>query len=274
MTLGRRLVAALGLLATLLSAASAQAGSGGPLFLPLVLLAPAPAWPAVGGANVAERSHSAFLVDLHFTWAKGFADPDDRENPYGPWKNVDNQLDAFLQVQEGQPRVRHVLLRIPGGYTSPPLDRLDDFQARLEDLARHVRLRYRGPGQLQTVAYEIWNEPNLRAEWGWRNPSPTEYLSLLQAGYRGIKAGDPQALVVHAGLSTGGDYDDLAFLQAVYAGGGAVWFDVLGSHPYGGASPPDTKAGPIYFRRAEEQRAVMVQHGDEATPVWATEMGW
>jgi len=247
-----------------------------PIFLPLVTKNPAgpPAGSPGCGANVAERSHAAFLVDLGFDWAKGFADPGDRENPYGPWKNVDNQLDAFLALQDGEPRVRKVLLRVPGTLTSPPLDNLADFRTRLRDLAQHVRTRYREGGHLQTVAYEIWNEPNLRLEWGGKTPSPAAYVALLRAGYRGIKAGDPEALVVHAGLATGGNYDDLAFLRGVYENGGGAWFDVLGSHPYGGSSPPEVKGGPVYFRRVEEQRQVMRQYGDDQKQVWATEFGW
>jgi len=269
-------VLALVLLAAVVWPTSAWAAGPPPVFLPLVTRNPGGAHagsPGCGG-NVAERSHAAFLVDLGFDWAKGFADPSDRENPYGPWKNVDNQLDAFLAIQNGSPRVRNVLLRVPGTLTPPPLDNLADFRNRLRDLAQHVRVRYREGGPLQEVAYEIWNEPNLRREWGGQNPSPAAYVRLLKAAYQGIKAGDPEALVVHAGLATGGDYNDLAFLRGVYQHGGKAWFDVLGSHPYGGSSPPAVKNGPVYFRRAEEQRQVMVQHGDGQKPVWATEFGW
>lgn len=153
-------------------------------------------------------------------------------------------------------------------------------------------------------AYEIGNEPNLRAEWG-SAPDPSAYAQLLKIAYREIKAGDPGALVVSAGLApvsggTGADqYDDLSFLRVMYESGAADYFDVLGVHPFGFAYPPQTSpkgqvcgwndqvvtSGPVIergcravnglcFRRAELARAIMSEYGDADKPVWATEFGW
>ena len=159
-------------------------------------------------------------------------------------------------------------------------------------LAAHISDTWRTRGLL-TAAYEIWNEPNLDYEWGGR-PDAGQYTRLLQAGYRGIKAGDPLAIVVSAGLApTGGSaaevalarrlygadqvIPDLTFLRGMYRNGAQGYFDALGSHPYGGpdapATPPGASTGPIYFRRAEEQRQVMLSFGDQS-PIWATEFGW
>jgi len=227
------------------------------------------------GANVADAYFSVYLVDMGFDWAKGFADPADRENPYGPWQDVVNQLNWFLVEDEDGPRVRRVLLRVrSSGYTPPPLGSLSDFQERCHDLAAFVRANYKDDGSLETIAYEIWNEPNLKAEWGGHRPSPTGYVSLLAAAYQGMKSADPEAIVVSAGLATGGDYDDRAFLQGMYRAGGAAYFDALGSHPYGGNTPPQEKNSSVYFRRAEEQRAVMEEFGDTEAAVWATEFSW
>jgi len=253
-------------------------------FLPLIARQPTPTptptpTPPPGhlgyGANVADAYFSYYLVDMGFDWAKGFADPADRENPYGPWQNVANQLDQFLADGGDGPRVHHVLLRIrSSGYTPPPLGNLSDFQQRCHDLAAFVKANYKENGPLETIAYEIWNEPNLKAEWGGHMPDPAEYVSLLAAAYQGIKSADPEAIVVSAGLATGGDYDDCAFLRGMYQAGGAAYFDALGSHPYGGNTPPDEKNSRVYFRRAEEQRAVMEEFGDTETPIWATEFSW
>jgi len=224
---------------------------------------------------VADLGSSLYVADMGFDWAKGFADPADRDNPYGPWQNVVNQLDSLL-ANEGQgPRVRHVLLRIrSAGYTPPPLDSLSDFWQRCHDLAAYVKTNYKDDGPLETIAYEIWNEPNLKAEWGGRNPNPAEYVLLLATAHDGIESADPEAIVVSAGLATGGDYDDLAFLRGIYEADGDAYFDALGSHPYGGNTPPSEKNARVYFRRAEEQRAVMEQSGDAKKPVWATEFSW
>ncbi|MEO5952026.1 MAG: hypothetical protein ABIQ44_06085, partial [Chloroflexia bacterium] len=77
------------------------------------------------------------------------------------------------------------------------------------------------------------------------------------------------------------------------------YFDVLGTHPYGFNNPPETKwpdnpnldpAFPynankknvdwynlnnsFYFRRLEEQRAIMEKYGDAQKQMWVTEYGW
>ena len=47
-------------------------------------------------------------------------------------------------------------------------------------------------------------------------------------------------------------------------------------HNYGGNHEPERDPGDcgICFRRAEIYRQVMVEQGDAATPIWATEFGW
>jgi hypothetical protein len=95
--------------------------------------------------------------------------------------------------------------------------------------------------------------------------------------------------------------DDTAYLQAFYAyagGEGRNYFDVLAAHPGSAANPPETKypenpgsgdcppkfadqqgrcwrnAPDFYYRRVEDQRAVMERNGDAAKQVWLTEFGW
>ncbi len=264
------------------------------LFLPLALrnLAPPP-WPAhLGyGAVVASADHVLSLTVMGFDWAKGLVSWESSDPTYD-WANVDNQLRELV------PYVRHVLLTVigppPPGVGNPPVSPADlaAFYTFTLALSAHVSETWRGQG-LETVAYEIWNEPNLDYEWGGA-PDAAQYTALLKAGYRGVKAGDPHALVVSAGLATtGGSAADLAwarhlygaervvpdltFLREMYRAGARGYLDALGSHPYGGSYPPDTPPDqvtlPIYFRRAEEQQQVMREHGD-SSPVWATEFGW
>jgi len=245
------------------------------------------------GANIASADHVISMTVMGFDWAKGWVSWSDvGAGPTYNWINVDNQMAQFV------PRVSHVLLRLhsptPPGIGNPPTSPSD--LAAFEDfalaLAVHVSDTWRIQG-LETIAYEIWNEPNLDYEWGGP-PNAAQYTALLQAGYQGIKAGDPQAIVVGGALATTGDsaaelawareyygadqvVGDLTFLRNMYANGAKGYFDAFGSHPYGGSYPPDTPRDqvviPVYFRRAEEQRQVMIDHGDDS-PVWATEFGW
>jgi hypothetical protein len=158
-------------------------------------------------------------------------------------------------------------------------------------------------------AWEIGNEPNLIEEWH-KPPDPVAYAELLAVAYREIKAADPDAIVVSAGLAPvngRGDpnhVNDLDFLRAMYAHGAADHFEVLGIHNFGFAQPPEVAPdatvcppetwgdrayvrveGPeiergcwpvegLVFRRAELAREIMVEYGDGDKPVWATEFGW
>jgi hypothetical protein len=157
-----------------------------------------------------------------------------------------------------------------------------------------VASRY--PGQIQ--AYELWNEENLDREAGPGNVDPSTYLPILEAGYTGVKAGDPTAMVLLGAPSpTGADIpgaviDDLSYLQQLYAiNGGEVigYFDALSAHPSGFSNPPDcTPATPecslsggfnsddsfFAFTRVSEYRDVMVQNGDGAKQIWLTEFGY
>lgn len=162
--------------------------------------------------------------------------------------------------------------------------------ATFREAMRRLASRYRG----RIHAWEIWNEQNLAHEL--HGPVRVEpYCAVLRAGYEGVKAGDPEALVVFGGLTPTGvndptiAMDDVAYLEAFYAldGGSCTrYFDVLGAHANATLNPPDTlwpeRPGPgpgwrdhpsFYFRRVEQLRAVMERHGDRR-PVWITEFGW
>lgn len=151
-------------------------------------------------------------------------------------------------------------------------------------LAAHLKAR-RPAGKI--LVYEIWNEPNLQGEWGG-TPNPARYAEVMRAAYSAIKANDPSALVITAGLATvGGDTStcyingntamgDLCFLQQMYGAGINGYHDGIGTHPYGFAYAPEqdpVSANGQAFRRAEQQHALMLAHGDN-TPMYATEFGW
>ena len=74
----------------------------------------------------------------------------------------------------------------------PPAD-YNDFGDFLTALAT----RYKGRIQ----AYQIWNEPNLARDWGGQTPNAADYVRLLKVAHTAIKAADPQAIVITAGLS-------------------------------------------------------------------------
>lgn len=165
----------------------------------------------------------------------------------------------------------------------PPVD-LADFG----DFCWEMANRYKG----RIAAYQVWNEPNLEREWGMKEPNPAEYVALLQVCYEAIKAADPQAIVISAGLApTGGPLPhampDEQFLQGMYDAGAADYFDVLGLNAPGYKAPPEVAPEEaaveangygngrwFVFRHVEDMRRVMVQNGDAAKQVAILEMGW
>ena len=144
--------------------------------------------------------------------------------------------------------------------------------------AGNVARRYQG----QIKGYIVWNEPNLAREWDSRPPDPAAYTDLLRRAYEAIKAADPEATVVSAGLAPTNHrdneaMDDRAFLEAMYQAGDGDYFDVLGAHPYGFAYPPDDPQGAhdgLNLARLLDLREIMEAHGDGDKPIWVTELGW
>jgi hypothetical protein len=153
-----------------------------------------------------------------------------------------------------------------------------------EDYCFRLAERYAG----QIAGYQVWNEPNLTREWANHIPNPQAYTDLLAACAQGLRRGDPQALVISAGLSPTGTRDlsalpDEEFLWGMYKAGASAYFDVLGLHAPGYSLPPeasreDAAAANLprwaRFRHVEDMRAIMVANGDAHKQIAILEMGW
>ncbi len=163
-------------------------------------------------------------------------------------------------------------------YDAPPQNLAD-----WANYCRTVAARYRG----RIVAYQIWNEPNLSREWGGNAPDADGYVRLLAACSTAIRAADPDALVISAGLAPTGTHDDEAhrddiYFDAMYRAGFQQYVDVVGVHAMG-FSPPEY--GPddaerdgigrwFTFRRVEDLRKIMLRHDDGARQMAILEMGY
>lgn len=234
------------------------------------------------------------VKDMGFRWIKqGFGWRDiELEKGVFDWSRTDHIVDTVLRYGdygdlELIARVDHQpdWARAGCSLQGPPTDLAD-----LADFLTAVATRYRG----RVAAYQIWNEPNLAREWCDRAPSPSEYAAMLQVSYQAIKAADPTALVISAGLAPTGTQPPVAmpddgFLDGLYramGGSSSGHFDVLGVHAPGFAAPPETTpeeaaaneayGGERYFtfRRVEDLRAIQESFGDGATPMAVLEMGW
>lgn len=253
------------------------------------------------GANIAELSDTDILTEMGFGWFVHYLDWAGAEPSKGnyDWDHLDNI------INDAQSSGLKAILRVQltpdwawsgNGDTTGPPDDMNDFGDFMEALAIYARGKIAG--------YVIWNEPNLPYEWGGNNPNPAQYVQMLQAVYLRIKAADPEALVITAGMATTGGgggaacgvgtgialqkvslftqnlyaagvMSDLDFICGIYLNGGKDYFDALGSHPYGFAAPyNELPSTGLAFRRVEQQRAVMEAMGDSAKQIWAIEFGW
>jgi hypothetical protein len=137
----------------------------------------------------------------------------------------------------------------------------------------------------RVAGYQVWNEPNLAREWGNRPPDPAGYVGLLRVCSDAIRAADPAAVIISAGLAPTGTYDATAmpddlFLQGMYDAGFQRYVDVVGLHAPGYAEPErdpaDAPGGHRFFsfRRVEDMRRIMIANGDAARQIALLELGW
>jgi hypothetical protein len=158
----------------------------------------------------------------------------------------------------------------------PSKSHLADFQAFVKAAAQ----RYGSNGtfwsenptipKLPVIDWQLWNEVNSPSFW-FRKPSAKQYVGLLRVFHAGIKAGDPAARIVLAGLfrtpqvKNGIDLD--RYLPAIYQRKAKGLFDAVAIHPYA-TTPQDAVTA------VKEARRIMARFKDRHTPIWITEIGW
>ncbi|HEX6712051.1 MAG TPA: hypothetical protein VF066_01655 [Thermoleophilaceae bacterium] len=119
---------------------------------------------------------------------------------------------------------------------------------------------------LPVHAWQVWNEPNI-PNWWRGGVSSRSYVRLLRAGAQAIRAADPGAEVVAAGLPNSKlGVPFLDYLDQMYRAGARGVFDTLAIHPY------SRDVGGV-LALAERARVVMNRWHDRAR-LWITEFGW
>jgi len=111
-------------------------------------------------------------------------------------------------------------------------------------------------------AWQIWNEPNLTRYWS-RQPFAKSYVALLREAHRALRAADPKARVILAGLPN----ESWTALRRVYKAGGRRFFDAVALHPYTGKPRNVVRLG-------ELARREMRRFKDSRKPIWITELSW
>ena len=156
--------------------------------------------------------------------------------------------------------------------TAPPLASGD-----FGDFAATFATRY---GE-QVAVYQIWDEPNLSANWGHTFVDAPAYTALLREAALRIRDIDSNTVIMAAALAPTLEngplnLNEIDYLEQLYQTNADRWFDVVAAQPYGFDREPSDPATSrvLNFRRIELLRQVMLRHGDVATPIWATAFGW
>ncbi|MDZ4767780.1 MAG: LysM peptidoglycan-binding domain-containing protein [Chloroflexota bacterium] len=235
------------------------------------------------------NADSALLIALGAQWVRLRVDWHTIETARGVFDYAN--LDLILATLEA--RGLTLLLTVSGSpswaRTAADEQGPPDDPGAFASFVGALAARYTG----RVAAYEIWNEPNLRREWnsGVHAIGASAYAALLQPAYASIKAADPAAQVISAGLAPTGIDDgynavnDRRFLYELIALGLPSFADGIGVHPYGYAAPPDllcceapADAPTHYGDPSFYFASVLTNYRDIAAattlPLWVTAFGW
>ena len=212
------------------------------------------------------------------------------------WEDVEREPGAYdwsiadEVVSEVNYRELKLVARVdhpPAWAVVDPATRADGMPFNVEAYAAYcgaLATRYRG----EIAAYQVWNEPNLQREWANLAPNAAGYVTLLGACYTAIKAADPDAIVISAGLAPTATEPPIAvpderYLQQMFDAGLSAVYDVLGLHAPGYNNPPEMApeeaeaAGMrrwMVFRHVEDMRRIQIANGDGDRQVAILEFGW
>jgi hypothetical protein len=111
--------------------------------------------------------------------------------------------------------------------------------------------------------WQIWNEPNIPAFWP-PYPYYNRYVALLRAAHTAIKAADPRAKIVLAGLPNY-SWTEISRIDRIH--GASRLYDVVAVHPY-------TKTPQGVITIISYVRHVLDAAGAADKPILADEISW
>jgi len=129
-------------------------------------------------------------------------------------------------------------------------------------LMKTAAARYRG----RILSWELWNEPDLTEYW---QGTAAEFAELVRRGAQGVREGDPNAVIVLAGMSHGPGpfFEELISKHEVQR-----WVDVIALHGYPESWDED-RAETVYGRRIAKMNEYVTQEAP-MHDVWLNEMGY
>jgi hypothetical protein len=116
--------------------------------------------------------------------------------------------------------------------------------------------------RLPVRRWQLWNEPDIPRYWVGRPWAPT-YVNLLRPASAAVRAADPTAQVVSAGL-TNKSWQDL---DELYEAGARGLFDAAAIHPF-------SRRVVNVVKIVKLARRTMAQNGDARKTLLLTEVSW
>jgi hypothetical protein len=176
--------------------------------------------------------------------------PERASNPFDPAYNLQDLDDTIRTAQEADMEVMLTISGTPrwanGGRTPNVMPkRLSDFTAFAQAIASRYSGRFAGYPFVRF--WSVWNEPNLQLflspqfDARGRSVAPRNYARLYAAAYKGIKAGNPRALVAIGETSARGSdkptgvrpiHSPGRFAELVAKANPRLKFDAWSHHPY------------------------------------------
>nr|MDO8108672.1 cellulase family glycosylhydrolase [Candidatus Sigynarchaeota archaeon] len=184
--------------------------------------------------------------------------------------------------------IYHIILlvygneNIEGGESNfVPRSQLDEWAGFVEEVVSRFK------GNKSTIAYEVWNEPNLEGFW---TGTTEDYARLLATSAEVIRRVDPDALVLAGGTASSPEsergptevfYEQLFQMNESHPElRGKIVFDIYNMHAYFNTASE-------YREAIRTQKQVCERHGFEWEPhpdsarfqdqfsrIWCTEAGW
>jgi len=126
-----------------------------------------------------------------------------------------------------------------------------------------------GIPRLPITSYQVWNEPNLPIYWPPKSRAK-QYAKMLKKTSRAIKAVDPSAEIITAGLPESkfpGAIPLHRYIKQLYKAGAKRGFDTLAINTY-------AKNKKQLIKLLRGVRQLMNRKRDRKAKIWASEFGW
>jgi hypothetical protein len=197
------------------------------------------------------------------------------------WNGGTSTADAQNVINHGRNHGFKVLLSIIGSnksaLASNPTQYYQDFATFLAAVAR-----------LSPDAIEVWNEPNIDAEWPVGMINGTNYTQMLSHAYTAIKTANPNVMVISGAPAPTGYFggtcktngcDDKIFIEQMAAANAANSLDCVGMHYNEGVVSPtqstgDPRGNPTHYTRYYPTMVSTYKTVFPNKPLCFTELGY